>query len=151
MTNWAILILVLINTSNILKSGHSPFMHNGGRSFHQGNIWLVLLVGLFLVGYWLWWVPNVTSWRHWVMAFRVYNVSTQHSILSKRGSLASLLRFVSALGVSLLLNLELVYEPLVQLEDILSTNDNQLLKEENSRMLNKYSLIMGLDRILSST
>jgi hypothetical protein len=57
---------------------------------------------------------------------------------------------VSALG-EFLFNLELVYVPLAQLEDVLSTNDNQLLKEENSRMLSKYPLIMGLGRILSPT
>lgn len=49
------------------------------------------------------------------------------------------------------LSLALVYPPTAQLESVLSTNDNQMLKEENSRILNKYSFIMGLDRILGPT
>lgn len=140
------------STPHILRYDRGFFVGNGGRNFCQMGIWLVLPVWLSH-GIWAFWGCDVAQKWHpkdsgcWITDFRVFSLGLC-SVKARKPTFycCDLCPLYEILFLLKLKSLGITLYPYSPTREVLSTDDNQMLKEENSRISNKYLFIVGLDR-----
>lgn len=140
-------------TPYILRRDHGPFVGKGGRNFCQVSIWLVLPLWLSH-GILAFCGCDVSQKWHskdsgcWITDFRVFS-SELCSVKVRKPTFhcCDLCPLYEILFLLKLESLGIILYPYSPTREVLSTDDNQMLKEENSRTSNKYLFIVGLDRI----